>query len=213
MRRIAASLAVLAVAWLGVSSTLPAQTTGAVAGRLVDAAGEALGEVTVELLAAEAGQAVGSALQTGVTDALGSWAFSGVTPGEYVIQAVLGEAVAGVPVTVGAALSSGVVIVAPECRRGRSGRGGCRCRCGGGRGCGSRGGRCRSRRGCGGWRRRGGGRGCGSRRRRRRLDRAAGGVGCGRHRRRGGRHHHDRLPRRPELTTPASSSVRSPLPR
>ena len=113
MSRIVASLlTVLVVGWLGASPVLSAQATGAVAGRLLDPVGQTLGNVVVELLTAEGGQQIGSALQTGVTDAQGAWAFSGVTPGEYVVQAVLGEAVFGVPVTVGTTLSAGVLIVA-----------------------------------------------------------------------------------------------------
>ena len=115
MQRIAASLTMLVVGWLVVSPALPAQTTGAVAGRLLDEAGGALRNVTVGLFAAEGGEPVGDALQTTcVTDPRGAWAFSGVTPGEYVVQAVLGEAVFGVAVTVGSTLSAGVLIVVPS---------------------------------------------------------------------------------------------------
>ena len=115
MQRVVASLAVLVVAWLCVSVALPAQeATGAVAGRLVDAAGQALGGVTVELSPAEGGQSVSSPVQVGVTDAQGAWAFSGVAPGEYVVQAVMDTSVVGVPVTVDATLLSGVVIVGPS---------------------------------------------------------------------------------------------------
>ena len=115
MQRIAASLTVLVVGWLVVSPALPAQTTGAVAGRLLDEAGEALRNVTAGLFAAEGGEPVGDALQTTcVTDPRGAWAFSGVTPGEYVVQAVLGEQVFGAAVTVGSTLSAGVLIVVPS---------------------------------------------------------------------------------------------------
>ena len=85
----------------------------AVSGQLVNAAGEGLDGVTVELLAAEGGQPVGAALQTGTTGARGFWAFSGVPVGEYVVQAVIEGAVAGIPVSVGAAAVTGVVLTAP----------------------------------------------------------------------------------------------------
>lgn len=114
MRKLVAWLAVAGLAGFGPVPALPAQTTSAVEGRVVDAAGRPLRDLVVEIFAAEGGQPVGAALQAGVTDAQGTWAFSGLTPGEYVVQAVSGASSFGVPVTVGAAPLLGVQMLAPS---------------------------------------------------------------------------------------------------
>ena len=114
MRELIAWLAVAGLVWCSPAPALPAQTTSAVEGRVVDAAGRPLRDLTVEIFAAEGGQPVGAALQAGVTDAQGTWAFSGLTPGEYVVQAVSGASSFGVPVTVGAAPLLGVQMLAPS---------------------------------------------------------------------------------------------------
>ena len=114
MRKMVACLAVSGLLWFSPAPALPAQATSAVQGRVVDAAGRPLRDLTVQIFAAEGGQPVGSALQVGVTDAQGTWAFSGLTPGEYVIQAVSGASSFGVPVTVGAAPTLGLQMLAPS---------------------------------------------------------------------------------------------------
>lgn len=95
------------------AASLAGAQDSAVSGQLVNASGQGLDGITVELFAAEAGQPVGAALQTGTSGARGFWAFSGVPVGEYVVQAVIEGAVAGIPVSVGAAAVTGVVLTAP----------------------------------------------------------------------------------------------------
>lgn len=114
MRKMIAWLAVAGLLWFSPAPVMPAQATSAVEGRVVNAAGRPLRDLTVEIFAAEGGQPVGSALQAGVTDAQGNWAFSGLTPGEYVVQAANGVSSFGVPVTVGATPTLGVQMLAPS---------------------------------------------------------------------------------------------------
>jgi hypothetical protein len=114
VRKLLALALVLVTASLGVPAGIFAQSPatrqlGAISGELVDAGGRALVNQRVEL--ARAGEIV----QTTTTGSRGEWSFANVTPGDYVVRALVNGQVAGIRVllTSGQTVAN-ALIVAPS---------------------------------------------------------------------------------------------------
>ena len=117
MRLLRKLIGVLLIVGLSGASPLLAASAGWVAGQATDAGGRPLAGLTVELLEARRGQPVGVPVQVNVTDGRGSWSFGSVPAGDYVVQIVHHEQIAGVPVSVTEASGvDDVLIVAPSLR-------------------------------------------------------------------------------------------------
>ena len=115
MRPLRVLVAMALAASLSGSAALLAASAGQVSGVAVDATGNPLAGIRVELLDAGAGRSPDALLQVNVTDGRGSWAFNSVPAGDYVVRILLDDQVAGVPVSVAAAEGmEGVRIVAPS---------------------------------------------------------------------------------------------------
>ena len=120
MRKPIAAILVLGLAVmgapLGLMAQVPGVQQGVISGEAVDAGGRPLPNIRVQLLeAAGGGQSLRVVLQATLTGSQGEWTFTNVEPGEYVVQIVVNDHVAGIPVSVGAgAMVGGVLIVAPS---------------------------------------------------------------------------------------------------
>lgn len=117
VRKAGVVVLILGLMSLGAPVGLFAQAAqqGSIAGEALDAGGRPLANIPVELFHAVAGQPVGGALQTTVTDSRGGWAFTSVVAGDYIVRIMLSGQVAGIPVvvTAGAAVTD-QLIVAPS---------------------------------------------------------------------------------------------------
>jgi hypothetical protein len=110
MRKVIGNILVaLAVALASsVMSAAPATSLGSISGRAIDAAGRGVAGQRVDLM--RGGQAIGRS----VTDTRGSWSFTGVDAGEYVVRTSVNGTIAGMRVTVGTGQAvAGTTIVVP----------------------------------------------------------------------------------------------------
>ena len=135
MRLLRVFVVVLVIAGLSGAPPLLAENAGWVSGRVLDAGGHPLTDLRVELVPAYRGRPVGVPVQADLTDGRGSWSFSGISAGDYVVRMVRQEQITGVAVSV--ADASGVadlLIVAPSLPRAAAALQGGAAGTGGGRG-------------------------------------------------------------------------------
>lgn len=103
----------LVIALIG-AAPLPAEAAYPVSGRALDAAGNVLAGVRVELVSASPGQPTALPRQVAFADAQGAWSFADVPAGDYVVQILHEGRTIGVPVSVTTAGVETIVIVAPS---------------------------------------------------------------------------------------------------
>ncbi len=115
VRKLAAAGTLVGLVAVGAPASLPANTSGSIAGHALDAGGRPLANIPVEIFEAAGIRPVGRAVRATVTDLRGAWSFGQMSAGDYVVRVTRGPQVAGVPVSVVAAESlDGVLIVAPS---------------------------------------------------------------------------------------------------